>query len=101
MGMRPPGPRGYLTEEEKQSAPKVTGKLLKRITGYLKPYWWQFTLVFLTIVVSSVLGLLPSIITGRIVDEALTGTSMRPLIQLLLAAFVTLAASQVIGVLES
>ena len=101
MGMRPPGPKGYLTEEEKRSAPKITPALLKRVAAYLKPYWWQFTLVFFTIVASSVLGLLPSIITGRIVDEALVGRSMRLLIQLLVMAFVTLTASQVIGVLES
>lgn len=101
MGMRPLGPRGYLTEEEKQAAPKVTKALLKRIIGYLKPYWWRFLLVFITILVSSVLGLLPSIITGRIVDEALVGENLRQHIILLLAAFVTLTLSQVIGVLES
>ena len=101
MGMRPPGPRGYLTEEEKQNAPKVTWKLIRRILTYLLPYWWRFLLVFGIIVISSVLGLLPSIITGRIVDEALVGRDLKLLIQLLLAAFVTLTASQVIGVLES
>ena len=101
MAMRPPGARGYLTEEEKAAAPKVTGKLLKRIAGYLLPYWWQFLLVFAAILVSSVLGLLPSIITGRIVDEALVGRDMKLLIELLLMAFVTLIASEAIGVLES
>ncbi len=95
------GPRGFLTEEEKQSAPKITGALLKRILSYLKPYWLQFVLVFIAILLSSTVGLLPSIITGRIVDEALIGRDMQLLIQLLLMAFGTLAASQVIGVLES
>ncbi len=101
MGMRPPGPRGYLTEEEKSGAPKVTWTLIRRILSYLAPYWRRFLLVFLIIVISSVLGLLPSIITGRIVDEALVGQNMRQLLQLLLLAFITLAASQVIGVMES
>ena len=58
------GPRGFLTEEEKQNMPRVTGTLIKRILGYLKPYWVQFLLVFVTILLSSVVGLLPSIITG-------------------------------------
>ncbi|MBQ6117179.1 MAG: ABC transporter ATP-binding protein [Oscillospiraceae bacterium] len=95
------GPRGFLTEEEKKNQPKVTGALIRRILSYLKPYWFQFLLVFLAILLSSVVGLLPSIITGRIVDEALVGRNMRLLVKLLLYAFGTLAASQIIGVLES
>ena len=95
------GPRGFLTDEEKQNKPKVTKALLVRILSYLKPYWPQFVLVFLAILLSATVGLLPSIITGRIVDEALVGRNMKLLIQLLLAAFGTLAVSQVIGVLES
>ena len=95
------GPRGFLTDEEKQNLPVVNGRLLKRILSYLTPYWPQFLLVFVTILVSSVLGLLPSVITGKIVDEALVGKNLVLLVRLLLAAFVTLTASQVISVLES
>ena len=94
-------PRGFLTEDEKQSVPKVTGKLILRILSYLKPYWFQFLLVFLAILVSAGVGLLPSIITGKIVDEALVGRNMKLLIELLIAAFLTLTLSEVIGVLES
>ncbi len=95
------GPRGFLTEEEKKNMPKVTSALMKRILSYLKPYWFQFLLVFLAILLSAVLGLLPSIITGRIVDEALVGRNMHLLVRLLIMAFVTMAASQIIGVMES
>ena len=100
-GMRMGGPRGFLTEEEKSGMPKITKALLKRIFGYLKPFWLQFLFVFLAILLSAGVGLLPSIITGRIVDEALVGKNMKLLIQLLIAAFATMAVSQVIGVLES
>ncbi len=95
------GPRGFLTEEEKKNRPKVTKGLLKRILGYLKPYKWQFILVFVTILVSAVVGLLPSIITGKIVDEALVGRDMAMLVKLLILAFLTLTLSRVIGVAES
>ena len=88
--MRGLGPRGFLTEEEKQNMPQVNGALINRILGYLKPYWLQFMLVFVTILLSAVVGLLPSIITGRIVDEALVGKNMRLLVQLLVMAFITL-----------
>ena len=95
------GPRGFLTDEEKQNMPKINNALIRRILAYLVPYRLQFVLVFVTILVSAVLGLLPSIITGRIVDEALVGKNMELLIRLLILAFVTLSASQVISVLES
>lgn len=106
MGMGGPGPmrmgpRGFLTEEEKKNKPKVDKKLIKRIASYMKPYKLQFALVFLAILLSAVIGLFPSIITGRIVDKALLGDDMGLLIKLLLLAFAALTASQVISVLES
>ena len=95
------GPRGFLTDEEKANVPKLTKGLLKRIVSYMKPYTLQFILVFVTILVSAVVGLLPSIITGKIVDEALIGRDMALLIKLLILALLCLTASQAIGVLES
>jgi len=95
------GPRGFLTEEEKKNVPKLTKGLIKRIAAYLKPYTLQFILVFVTIIVSAGVGLLPSIITGKIVDQALVGEDMALLIRLILMALAALTASQVIGVLES
>ena len=95
------GPRGFLTDEEKQNMPKVTWELIRRILSYLKPYWFQFLLVFAAIILSAIIGLQPSIITGRVVDEALVGKDMRLLVRLLIMAFVTLTASQIISVLES
>ena len=100
-GIGPRGARGFLTEEEKQNKPEVTWPLIKRILSYLKPYWRKFVLVFIIILASSVVGLFPSIITGRIVDDALVGKDMALLVKLLLAALAALAASQIIGVLES
>ena len=95
------GPKGFLTEEEKKNMPKVTKKLLLRILSYLKPYWVQFLFVFVAILLSATVGLLPSIITGRIVDQALVGEDLGLLIKLLLMAFGALTISQLIGVLES
>ncbi len=101
MANRPPGPRGFLTDEEKQNMPQVTKALLGRILAYLKPYWLQFTLVFITIFLSSAVGLLPSIITGQIVDKALFGADMGLLVKLIGWALGTLALSQIISVLET
>ena len=95
------GPRGFLTDEEKKAMPKVTKGLLVRIFSYLKPYWVQFLFVFVAILLSATVGLLPSIITGKIVDQALVGEDLALLIRLLLMAFGALAVSQLIGVLEN
>jgi len=95
------GPKGFLTEEEKRNMPKVTKELLLRILSYLKPYWIQFLFVFVAILLSATVGLLPSIITGQIVDQALVGDDLALLIRLLIMAFCALAVSQLIGVLES
>ncbi len=95
------GPRGFLTEEEKANVPKVSRGLLKRVLSYLLPYKWYFLLVFITIIVSALVGLLPAIITGRIVDDALVGQDMALLVKLLIFALIALTASQLIGMLES
>ena len=85
----PRGPIKFLSEEEKQNAPKVTRELLLRILSYLRPYWLQLLLVLIAIVLSATVGLLPSIITGRVVDEALVGRDMKLLVRLLSASFST------------
>lgn len=96
------GPGGrFLTDEEKKNVPKITKELLIRILSYLKPYWLQFVFVFIAILISAGVGLLPSIIMGRIVDEALVGKDLNLLIKLLLMALAALTTSQLIGVLES
>lgn len=86
--------RGYLTEEEKANRPKVTLPLLKRIFSYLAPYWKQMILVLTFIVLSSIMGLLPSVLTGRIIDEGLINRDMRMLIILIVVSLgVTLGAN--------
>ncbi len=103
-GMRGPmhlgGPRGFLTEKEKQNLPRMDKKLLLRILSYLKPYKWQFLLVFAALIISAVLGLFPSIITGQIVDSIIAGSNMKLLVKLLILAFIVLSLSQIISVLE-
>ncbi len=93
--------RGYLTDEEKANAPKVTLPLLKRIFSYLTPYWKQLVIVLVCIAVSSVLGLLPSVLTGKIIDEGLLGQNLKLLIMLILASLGVSLLSNLIRVGES
>ena len=100
MSMRGGGPmgRGYLTEEEKANRPRVTGALLKRVFSYLLPYWKQLALILAAIAASSLLGLYPSILTGRIIDEGLIGRSMMALVRLILLSLAVTLGSSLIGV---
>ena len=101
-GGRPGGPMGrFMTEEEKASQPKITGALLKRVFSYLKPYWKQFVLVLLCIGLSSTLALMPSILTGKIIDEGLIGQDMRLLVIYILLSLGMTFGANLIGVAEA
>ncbi len=93
--------RNFLTEEEIANRPKVTAELLKRIDSYLFPYWKQFTLVILAIILSSIFGLLPALLTGRIIDEGLIGRDLEALVWLIVISFSVTVGSNLIKVLES
>ncbi|MBR6173491.1 MAG: ABC transporter ATP-binding protein [Eubacterium sp.] len=105
----PPGGHGpgghmggrYMTEEEKKSQPKITKELLARVFSYLKPYKLQLFLTFLAIVISASLGMLPAILTGKIIDEGLIGRDLRLLIIYIALSLGLTLASNLIGVAES
>ncbi|MBR0132650.1 MAG: ABC transporter ATP-binding protein [Lachnospiraceae bacterium] len=101
-GGRMGGPGGhYMTEEEKAAQPKITGKLIKRVFSYLKPYWKQLILVLVCIAISSIFNLMPSILTGKIIDEGLIGQNMRLLIIYIVASLSVTLFANLIGVAES
>ena len=97
------GPRGsqFMTDEEKQQAPKVTKSLLLRVFSYLKPYWKQLILVLVCLVASSAFSILPSILTGKIIDEGLIGRNLTKLIYFILLSLGVTLASNLIGVGQS
>ena len=100
----PPGGRfgpGYLTEEEKKHKPKVTKELLQRIYSYLKPYRKQTVLVLLAILFSAILSLMPSVLTGKIIDEGLIAQNFRALVMFILLSFGVTLFANLIGILES
>ena len=93
--------RGYLTEEEKKNRPKVTWPLIKRIFSYLRPYWRQMILVLVCIALSSLFALMPSIITGKMIDEGLIGRNLDALVRFILLSLLLTLASNLIGVAQS
>ncbi len=101
-GGRMGGPGGhFMTEEEKAAQPKITGALIKRVFSYIGPYWKQFILVLVCIALSSVMNLLPSIFTGKIIDDGLIGRNMKLLIIYIIASLGVTFGANMIGVAES
>ena len=96
-----PMSRGFMTEEEKANAPKVTKELLKRIFSYLTPHWKMLTVALLCVVLSSIFTLLPSILTGKIIDEGLIGQNMGKLVFYIVFSLAVMLAANLIGVAES
>ena len=90
-----------MSDEEKARAPKITKELVLRASGYLKPYWKQFAVVVITIAISAVLGLLPAVFTGIIIDRGLIGRDFSVLWQIILLSFVLFIIANLITVLQS
>ena len=98
-----PGGRGfkYATAEEKDQRPEVSRALLLRILSWLKPYRGRLLLSLLIIVAASVLNVLPSILTGRIIDEGFIAGDFNLLLGLVLAAVAVMLVSSLLGLVEN
>ena len=96
-----PGSRNFMSEEEKKNLPQVTPELLKRVFSYLTPYWKQIALTLLCIVFSSIMSLMPSVLTGKIIDEGLIGRDFNKLIMYIVLSLAVTAGANLIGVAES
>lgn len=91
----------FLTQQEKANRPKISKELIKRISSYLKPYFKHLILVVLIIITSSILKIVPSILTGRIIDDGLIKRDFNMLLILIgLSVGVTLLGN-IIGLIES
>jgi len=97
----PMGRNSFMTEEEKAKVPKVTKALLLRVFSYLKPYKIQLFLSVLLIVISSSLSTMPSILTGKIIDEGLIKQDMKALVFYILLSFGLTLGASLIGVGQS
>ena len=93
--------RGFMTEEEKANQPKVTKALLTRIFSYLKPYGGRLLLVLACIGLSSFFTLLPSILTGKIIDEGLMKRDLGALIKYIALSLAVTLGANLIGVAEN
>jgi ATP-binding cassette, subfamily B, bacterial len=71
MGMHGGGWWSFMTYDETKGQPKVNRNLLKRVSAYAKPYWVSIIMVLLTIMVTSLLGLIPPLLYRDLFDNVL------------------------------
>ncbi len=94
------GPRHELTAEEKKNMPKITPAFLKRMLAWLKPYKLQLALVLLCIAISGVLAIVPSLLTGQMIDRGLYHKDVPLLIKLALLSLAVLIGSSLVSIGE-
>jgi len=85
----------YLDDEAK---PKMNKAMFRRIFKYYLPYWRLLVLLVVCIVVTSLLGLVPSLLTKEIIDKALPDKNFRLLVNMILLSFATTVVSGLISV---
>ena len=96
----PGGPYRGMTVEEKAAAPKLTKAMASRILSYLAPYKLKFALVIVVVLISAALGVVPSLLTGKMVDDGLLAGDFKMLVELIIAAFLVTVVSNLFGLLE-
>jgi ATP-binding cassette subfamily B protein len=96
-----PGFRNTRFYRETDEKPNITKSLVVRILTYFLPYWKMMIVMFLTIITTSVLGIIPSILTKDIIDVALPKENMKLLLLYTLLSFGTLLVLNLISVGQS
>lgn len=102
VGPMPPDQAGTVSGRPKREEKKVSvWPFILRLKEYMKKYWVKYVLSLVAIVVGAELGLLPSILTGRIVDEALMSQDLALLLELALMSLVAVIAEKVVYMINS
>lgn len=101
MSMRGGRRVAFLSEEEKQNRPQFTYDLFKRITRYLRPYWKQFLVILFIMVLMSGISIMPSLLTGKIIDEGLIKQDLSALVYWISLSLIITIGGNILGVLQS
>jgi ATP-binding cassette, subfamily B, bacterial len=94
------GWRSYIRYDEQQGRPKVSRVILGRVAGYGRPYLGPISLMLATILVSTVLSLVPPLLFRELIDVALPQRDFGLLNLLALGAIAIPVANGLLGVLQ-
>jgi ATP-binding cassette, subfamily B, bacterial len=99
--MPAPSYRGSRFYRETDEKPNITKGLILRIVSYFKPYWKLMIVMSFTIIITSALGVVPSILTKNIIDIALPKSSLKLLVYYIVLSFSVLLGTNLISVGQS
>lgn len=71
MGMHGGGWWSYIRYDEEQDRPQVSRNLLQRVAAYARPYTRSVVVILLTMLVISLLSLLPPLLIRDLIDSAI------------------------------
>jgi ATP-binding cassette subfamily B protein len=100
-GMPGAGFRGGRFYGETDEKPKITKELILRIINYFKPYRKLVLVMLLAIIATSVLGIVPSVLTKNIIDTALPKEDFKLLLLLIVMIFAAQIVNGLIDVGQS
>jgi ATP-binding cassette subfamily B protein len=89
----------YLSADESKGRPHVDRRLLGRVLAYARPYAGMVAILMATIIVTSLLDLVPPLLFRDLIDNVLPNADIRRLNLVALALFAIPLASGLIGVL--
>ncbi|MCD6284456.1 MAG: ABC transporter ATP-binding protein [Anaerolineae bacterium] len=101
MGFHRGGWGSYLRYDEEQDRPKISRSLMTRVAGYARPYWGVILPLILLITLTSLLNLVPPMLTRELVDVALPERDGGYLNLLALGLITIPLASRLLGVLQA
>lgn len=90
-----------LSKGEVKKAPKLKRNFISRIFHYLNPYRSQYLLSLFLVVVSAILSIIPTLLTGEMIDRGIIGGNFKLLLVFAGASFGLLIVSSLVSVLSS
>ncbi len=89
---------GRFHYSETTEKPNISRSMLARIAKYFLPYWKLLILLTISIILTSVLGLLPAVLIKNIIDIALPQKNIQLLIILIVSSFAAVLFSGIVSV---
>ena len=90
----------FLSHDESKGKPQVSRELLLRVLQYARPYWKAVVIVLVTIVIISLIELIPPLLYAYLIDVVLPEGNTQALNLLALGMIGIPILSGLIGVLQ-
>ena len=100
MGGHGGGWRSFIRYDEEQDQPKVDRNLLRRVATYASPYWKWVAATLLTMIVISILSIIPPLLIRDLIDHAIPEGDIARITQLALAMITIPLLNGLFGVIQ-